>query len=102
MLPLRSYNEHYFQNGRITYAVWLERWIIERKLRLEYTLYLNNERCSVGTSLELRSRNVHAADNNSLGCCWHNTLPTLTDPEYIMTKQLCIKHLYYKIRSKHP
>ena len=36
--------------------------------------------CLVGTSLELRSRNVPVPHNNSLGCCCRNPLPTVINP----------------------
>ena len=36
------------------------------------------------------------------GYCCHNSRPTVINPDYNMTKQLCIKRIYDKIRSKSP
>ena len=55
-----------------------------------------------GTGTSLRSRDVLAQDNKSLGCCCRNSLPTVINPDYNMTKQLCMKRIYDKIRSKSP
>ena len=55
-----------------------------------------------GTSLELRSRDVPAPDNKSRGWCCRNSLPTVINPDYNMTKQLCINRIFDKIRSKLP
>ena len=40
--------------------------------------------------------------SKSLGCCCHNSRPTVINPDYNMTKQLCMKRIYDKIRSKCP
>ena len=53
-------------------------------------------------SLELRSRDVPAPDNKSLGCCCRNFLRTVINPDYNMTKQRYITRIYDKIRSKSP
>ena len=47
-----------------------------------------------------RSRDVPAPDNKSLGCCCRNSLPTVINPDYNMTKQRYITRIYDKIRSK--
>ena len=41
-------------------------------------------------------------DNKSRGCCWRYSRPTVINPDYNMTKQLCMKRIYNKIRSKSP
>ena len=51
------------------------------------------ERAAQGTSLP---------DNKSQGCCCRNSLPTVINPNYNMTKQLCMKRIYDKICSKSP
>ena len=58
--------------------------------------------CPAGTSLELRSRDVLAPDNKSRGCCCRNSLPTVYNPNYNMTKQRCMKRIYDKIHPKPP
>ena len=58
--------------------------------------------CPAGTSLELRSRDVPAPDNKSRGCCCRNSLLTVINPDYNMTIQRYITHIYVKIRSKSP
>ena len=41
-----------------------------------------------------------APDNKSRGCCCRNSRPTVINPDYNMTKQLCIKRIYDKTRPK--
>ena len=41
-------------------------------------------------------------DNKSRGCCCRNSLPTVINPDYNMTKQRCMKRIYDKIRPKSP
>ena len=56
--------------------------------------YGNNTRvicCPAGTSLELRSRDVPAPDNKSLGCCCRNSLPTVVNPDYKITTKITTK-----------
>ena len=55
-----------------------------------------------GTSRERSSRDVPAPDNKSRGCCCHNSLPIVINPDYNMTKQRYITRIYDKIRSKSP
>ena len=47
--------------------------------------------CPAGTSLELRSRDVPAPDNKSLGYCCRNSLPTVINPliHTIQPAKLC-------------
>ena len=49
--------------------------------------------CALGTS---------PPDNKSRGCCCRNSLPTVINPDYNMTKQRCMKRIYDKIRPKSP
>ena len=58
--------------------------------------------CPPGPSLELRSRDVPAPDNKSLGCCCRNSRPTVINPDYNMNKQRYIPPIYDKIRSRPP
>ena len=57
-----------------------------------------------GTSRERSSRDVPAPDNKSLGCCCRNSLPTVINPDYNMTKQRYITRIYdkktFKITTK--
>ena len=39
-------------------------------------------------------------DNKSFGCCCCNSRLTVINPDYNMTKQLCMKRIYSKICSK--
>ena len=41
-------------------------------------------------------------DNKSRGCCCRNSRPTVINPDYNMTKQRYITHIYVKICSKSP
>ena len=41
-------------------------------------------------------------DNKSRGCCCRNSWPTVINPDYNMTKQLCMKHIYGTIHPKSP
>ena len=49
-----------------------------------------------------RSSRASPPDNKSRGCCCRNSRPTVINPDYNMTKQLCMKRFYDKIRSKFP
>ena len=51
---------------------------------------------------ELRSQDIPVLDNKSWECCCHNSLPSMINPDYNMTKQLCIKYIYEKIHLKSP
>ena len=51
---------------------------------------------------ESAARGTSPPDNKSRGCCCHNSRPTVINPDYNMTKQLCINRIYDKIRSKLP
>ena len=50
----------------------------------------------------VRSRDVPAPDNKSLGCCCRNSRPTVINPDYNMTKQRFMKRIFDKIRPKSP
>ena len=41
-------------------------------------------------------------DNKSRGCCCRNSLPTVINPDYNMTKQCCMKSIYDEIHPKSP
>ena len=51
---------------------------------------------------ESAARGTSLPDNKSLGCCCRNSLPTVINPNYNMTKQHCMKRIYDKIRPKSP
>ena len=55
-----------------------------------------------GGSYSNNTQGTSPPDNKSLGCCCCNSLPTVINPDYNMTKQLCMKRIYDKIRSKSP
>ena len=56
--------------------------------------------CSYGP--ESTTRGTFPPDNQSRVCCCRNSRPTMMHPDYNMTKQLCMKSIYDKIRSKSP
>ena len=67
--------------------------------------YGNNTRvicCPAPRRPESAARGTSPPDNKSRGCCCRNSRPTVINPDYNMTKQLCMKHIYDKIRSKPP
>ena len=47
-------------------------------------------------------RRTSPPDITSRGCCCRNCLPTMINPDYNKTKQLCMECIYDKIRSKSP
>ena len=49
---------------------------------------------------ESAARGTSPPDNKSRGCCCRNSRPTVINPDYNMTKQRCMKHIYDKIRPK--
>ena len=51
---------------------------------------------------ESAARGTSPPDNKSRGCCCRNSRPTVINPDYNMTKQLFMKRIYDKIRSKSP
>ena len=44
-----------------------------------------------GMSLQSRSRDVPASDSNPRGCWYRISRPTVINPDYDMTEQLCVK-----------
>ena len=66
---------------------WLRDWSREGG---SYPTYLLS---GAGTSRERSSQ-----DNKSQGCCCRNSRPTVINPDYNMTKQICIKRIYDKTR----
>ena len=51
---------------------------------------------------ESAARGTSPPDNKSRGCCCRKSRPTVINPDYNMTKQLCINRIHDKIRSKLP
>ena len=72
---------------------------VGRELRQQHPSYLLS---GAGTSRERSSRDVPAPDNKKLGCCCRNSLPTVINPDYNMTKQRCMKRIYDKKNPKSP
>ena len=67
--------------------------------------YGNNTRvicCPASGRPESAARGTSPPENKSRGCCCRNSRPTVINPDYIMTKQLFMKRIYGKIRSKSP
>ena len=58
--------------------------------------------CPAPGSPESAARGTSPPDNKSRGCCCRNSRPTVINPDYNMTNQLCMKRSYDKIRSKSP
>ena len=67
--------------------------------------YGNNTRvicCPAPGRPESAARGTSPPDNKSRGCCCRNSLPTVINPDYNMTKQRCMKRIYDKIHPKSP
>ena len=67
--------------------------------------YGNNTRvicCPAPGRPESAARGTSPPDNKSRGCCCRNSLPTVINPDYNMTKQRCMKRIYEKIHPKSP
>ena len=67
--------------------------------------YGNNTRvicCPAPGRPESAARGTSPPDNKSRGCCCRNSLPTVINPDYNMTKQRYITRIHDKIHSKSP
>ena len=56
--------------------------------------------CLVPGRPESAAQGKSPLDNKLLRCCWRNSQPTVINPNYNITKQLCMKHISDKICSK--
>ena len=63
---------------------------------------LHQMNCTSPKLMYMRRDILIEPDNKTRGCCCRNSRSTVINPDYNMIKQLCIKGIYDKIRSKSP